>query len=296
MPANEATQTALAADLALIRDAAREAGRIAMRHFRNDPEVWMKNGSSPVSAADIAVDAFLRDTLLAARPDYGWLSEETADNPDRLAAPRTFVVDPIDGTRAFIQGRRTWCVSIAVVEAGTPLAGVLECPARDEFYEAAGTGPALLNGAAIRVADADSTPGSVPRVAGPNAMIARAPSWIRGGPDIPYIPSLAYRIAMVASGALDATFVKPNSHDWDLAAADLILRRAGGRLVERDGALPLYARADPRHGALAAGSGKLLSAMTAVIAGLDGAGTGGAATDVEKPRGGEAASRHGFKT
>lgn len=96
---------------------------------------------------------------------------------------------------------------------------------------------------------------------------------MRAGPDIPYIPSLAYRIAMVASGALDATFVKPNSHDWDLAAADLILRRAGGGLVERDGAPPVYAGRDPRHGALAAGSGRLLVEMAGVIAALD-AGTG----------------------
>lgn len=283
MPANDTMNDTLAADLSLIRDAAREAGEIAMRHFRNDPEVWMKEGASPVSAADIAVDTFLRRTLSAARPDYGWLSEETVDTPERLVARRTFVVDPIDGTRAFIQGRRTWCVSIAVVEAGAPLAGVLECPAKGEFYEAQGDGPALLNGAPIKVAPAHADP----RVAGPKAMLQQAPSWMRGGPEIPYIPSLAYRIAMVASGALDATFVKPNSHDWDLAAADLILRRAGGGLVERDGAPPAYAGADPRHGALAAGSGRLLTEMRTVIAGLDGGtGTGG----------GETASRDGFKT
>lgn len=279
MPANKA----LAADLALIRDAAREAGEIAMRHFRNDPDVWMKEGSSPVSAADIAVDTFLRRTLLVARPDYGWLSEETVDSPERLGARRTFVVDPIDGTRAFIEGRRTWCVSIAVVEAGSPLAGVLECPAKREFYEAGSDGPALLNGAPITVAPARAGP----RVAGPKAMLRQAPSWMRGGPDIPYIPSLAYRIAMVASGALDATFVKPNSHDWDLAAADLILRRAGGGLVERDGAPPAYAGTNPRHGALAAGSGRLLAEMRTVIAGINDSDPGG---------GGETASRPGFKT
>jgi myo-inositol-1(or 4)-monophosphatase len=275
------------ADLALIRDAAREAGTIAMRHFRNDPDVWMKNGTSPVSAADIAVDTFLRETLSLARPDYGWLSEETVDNPARLGRRRTFVVDPIDGTRAFIAGRDTWCVSIAVVEAGSPLAGVLECPALGEFYEAAEGGPALLNGAELRIAAASSSvagsPIAGPKVAGPDAMLKRAPSWIRGGPHIPYIPSLAYRIAMVAGGALDATFVKPNAHDWDLAAADLILRRAGGRLVERDGAAPAYAGADPRHGALAAGCGALLDAMARVIAGLD-------------DGGGTTSSRDGFKS
>ena len=280
MPAIDTTAKSLAADLALIRDAAREAGGIAMRYFRNDPEVWMKDGASPVSAADIAVDTFLRETLSAARPDYGWLSEETADNLERLSARRTFVVDPIDGTRAFIDGRSTWCVSIAVVEDGLPLAGVLECPAKAEFYEAGAHGPALLNGEAIAVTGATSR---TPRVAGPKAMLQAAPAFLRSGPDIPYIPSLAYRIAMVAKGALDATFVKPDSHDWDLAAADLILRRAGGALVERDGAAPAYAGKNPRHGALAAGSGPLLAQMRAVIAG--------------PPPGREDwASRHGFKT
>lgn len=264
MPEIEAAVKTMEADLALIGDAAREAGEIAMRYFRNDPDVWMKNGSSPVSEADIAVDRFLRRTLSAARPDYGWLSEETADTPGRLSARRTFVVDPIDGTRAFIDGRDIWCVSIAVVEDGLSLAGVLECPAKGEFYEAVTGGPALLNGDMIAVT-ADKS--SAPRIAGPKAMLQAAPDFMRRGPDIPYIPSLAYRVAMVAKGALDATFVKPHSHDWDLAAADLILRRAGGGLIGRDGRPPAYAGPNPRHGALAAGSGALLAQMQTVIAG-----------------------------
>ena len=249
-------------DVALIRDAAREAGAIAMRHFGKDPQVWMKAGQSPVSAADIAVDTFLRETLLAARPDYGWLSEETADNPERLSARRTFVVDPIDGTRAFIDGRPTWCVSIAVVEDGQSLAGVLECPVKKEFYEATVSSPATCNGATIAVSIADATP----RLAGPKAMLDIAPAYMRAGPSIGYVPSLAYRIAMVASGELDGTFVRPNSHDWDLAAADLILRRAGGAILTETGSMPDYARRDPRHGALVAGSGRLLDDMAAVIA------------------------------
>lgn len=265
MQANETTLAGIEADLALIREAAREGGEIAMRHFRRDPETWLKNGTSPVSAADIAVDDFLRRTLRAARPGYGWLSEETADSPERLSARRTFVVDPIDGTRAFLDGRRTWCVSVAVVEEGKPLVGVLDCPARGEFYEATLAGPALRNGAAIGVAQ----PGSAPRVAGPKAMLAEAPAYMRAGPSIPYIPSLAYRIAMVASGELDATFVKPNSHDWDLAAADLILRRAGGQVLDRTGMPPSYAGPQPRHGALAAGSGALLRAMADVISAIE---------------------------
>ena len=111
MPAvDQARDSDLAGDLALLIEAAREAGRIALRFFRQSPEVWMKGGTSPVSEADYAADKYLNETLLAARPDYGWLSEETTDDAARLSARRTFVVDPIDGTRGFLEGRREWCV------------------------------------------------------------------------------------------------------------------------------------------------------------------------------------------
>ena len=250
----------------LIEQAAREAGEIAMRHFRRDPEVWWKEGNSPVSQADIEVDVFLREKLLAARPDYGWLSEEIADNKERLAAPRTFVVDPIDGTRAFIDGRKTWCVSVAIVEDGKALAGVLDCPASGEFFSASSGGGAYRNGAPIGAGKARSSLS----LAGPKNMINRLPAEIRARvTPHPYVPSLAYRIALVASGALDATFVKPASHDWDLAAADVILSEAGGQIV--DGAMkrPHYAGPNPRRGALAAGSGGLLEIMAGVVAELD---------------------------
>ena len=200
------------ADLALLHDAAREGGAIALRYFGKNPQTWYKEGMSPVTAADIAVDTYLRETLLAARPHYGWLSEETADSPERLSASRTFVVDPIDGTRAFIEGKPTWCVSVAVVEEGVPLAGVLYCPVTEEIYEAAAGGDALRNGSVITVAAHGREP---LQIAGPRPMLEKAPAHIRAAQTVPYIPSLAYRIAMVASGEIDATFVKPNAHDWD---------------------------------------------------------------------------------
>ena len=106
MPAIDAEL--FAGDLALIRNAARQAGLIALGFFNQSPEVWMKGGTSPVSEADYAVDRFLREALTAARPDYGWLSEETADSSERLGLRRTFVVDPIDGTRAFLDGGTMW--------------------------------------------------------------------------------------------------------------------------------------------------------------------------------------------
>ncbi|UDL91308.1 3'(2'),5'-bisphosphate nucleotidase CysQ [Mesorhizobium sp. PAMC28654] len=253
-------------DLSLLRDAAREAGVIAMRYFGNSPQVWMKGGTSPVSEADHAADAYLRDALLAARPDYGWLSEETADNPARLSARRTFVVDPIDGTRGFLEGQRTWCVSVAVVENGRTLCGVLECPAMGETYWALPGEGAFKNGRRITV----RKPGQMAEIAGPKPMVDLMPAdWRSRLQRAPYSPSLAYRLAMIADGALDATFVKTNAHDWDIAAADLILREAGGQLLDRHGRAPLYAGEIIRHGALAAGSGELLDVMAGLIAGLD---------------------------
>lgn len=253
-------------DLALLRDAARQAGVIAFSYFGNNPQVWMKGGTSPVSEADHAADAYLRETLLAARPDYGWLSEETADDPARLSARRTFVVDPIDGTRGFLEGQRTWCVSVAVVESGRTLAGVLECPAMHETYWALPGEGAFKNGRRIGV----RKPGQMAEIAGPKPMVDLMPAdWRSRLKRAPYSPSLAYRLAMIADGALDATFVKPNAHDWDIAAADLILREAGGELLDGHGRAPLFAGEVIRHGALAAGSGELLAIMAGLIAGLE---------------------------
>jgi myo-inositol-1(or 4)-monophosphatase len=252
----------LASDLALLVDAARQAGQIALRFFKQSQEVWMKGGTSPVSEADYAADSFLNQTLLAARPDYGWLSEEAADDAVRLSAKRTFVVDPIDGTRGFLEGRPEWCVSVAVVEQGRSIAGVLECPARKETYSAVLGGGSFKNGKRLAVDEA--RPGAL--VGGPADMINALPDDTRRRVKrAEYIPSLAYRLAMVADGRLDASFVRPNSHDWDLAAADLILREAGGDLLDEYGKAPAYGGPETRHGALVAGSGEFLAIMARTI-------------------------------
>lgn len=263
MPATD-TGTGLADDLALLRDAAQEGGRIAMRWYGGDPQVWMKGGTSPVSEADYAVDAFLKETLRKARPDYGWLSEETVDTPDRLSARRTFVVDPIDGTRAFLERQDLWCVSIAVVDAGgRPLAGVLDCPARGEVFGASAGAGATLNGRPLSVRPQPERPS----IAGPKIMLETLPPPLLSRMQAHrYIPSLAYRIAMIAAGRIDGTFVKANSHDWDLAAADLILTEAGGAVHDPAGAALLYAGRDPKRGVLAAGSGPLLREMVEAMA------------------------------
>ena len=135
----------LGGDLDLLKQVVLEAGKIAMRYFRSDNQVWNKQGNSPVSEADIEVDRFLKRELIRARPDYGWLSEESADDSDRLERDRVLIVDPIDGTRGFIKGKEEWCISIAVVERGRPNCAVLYCPAMDRLYSAKHNGGAFVN-------------------------------------------------------------------------------------------------------------------------------------------------------
>lgn len=253
------------AELELLRHAAREAGRIAMSYFGQSPEVWLKDGRSPVSEADMAVDAYLREVLLEARPDYGWLSEETVDDRVSATRQRTFVVDPIDGTRGFIAGQDQWCISVAIIENGRPLAGVLQCPARAEVIEAGKGIGAFQNGMPIRT----HLPAAGEKliIASPRRMVdTLPPAWRERVTMQAYVPSLAYRIAMVARGEVAGTFIRPNSNDWDLAAADLILAEAGGAILG-DNALPLiFGSTQSSHGALVAASGNLLQEMLNVVA------------------------------
>jgi myo-inositol-1(or 4)-monophosphatase len=241
------------ADLELIQDAARQAAEIAHSFFGRSPEVWWKNeGSSPVSAADFAANDRLQSILLAARPNYGWLSEETDDDATRLSRQTVFVIDPIDGTRAFINGEKTWCVSVAVVHQGRPVAGVLVAPALGEEFCAVVGGPSLKNGSPIAV---NSIKGETLVVAADESLVKKfEPGFREKVRRVRHVPSLAYRLAMAADGRIDGTVVKRNSHDWDLAAADLILERAGGRLTDLHCRPLAYNREKVSHGVLVAGA------------------------------------------
>ncbi|MGR9405470.1 3'(2'),5'-bisphosphate nucleotidase CysQ [Rhizobium leguminosarum] len=253
-------------DLTLIADAAREAGAVAFGFFNQSPEVWWKNEDrSPVSAADFAANKTLETILRKARPDYGWLSEETDDDDDRLSRETLFIVDPIDGTRAFLGGQKVWCVSVAVVHRGRPVAGVLYAPALEELYEAVEGGVALKNGVPFTVSAAGAE--EMSRLAIGDDLLKTFPSAFRDRVTREkYIPSLAYRIAMVADGRLEGTFVKGNSHDWDIAAADLILVCAGGGLVDIEGQPIVYNRAEVTHKVLCAAPTRRLGEFLAAFA------------------------------
>jgi myo-inositol-1(or 4)-monophosphatase len=223
-------------DLALIRDAVRAAGEIAKAAFlANDAVTTVKSDNSPVTDADIAVNDYLETTLMAARPGYGWLSEETKDDHSRHACPRTFVVDPIDGTRAFIDRTPNFAVCVAVIENGQPVAGVVFNPLKDEFYEAWREGGAWLNGKRLSAPD----PSAIANI----NMIGYPRKFRRlDFPDmnVTVANSMAYRMVLVASGVADATIAFTPKSDWDVAAAALIATEAGAVVTDIRGGLPHF--------------------------------------------------------
>jgi len=226
----------------------REAGALALSKFGAPLRNWTKGKDSPVCEADIAVNDLLRERLMGAMPDYGWLSEESADDPRRLAARRVWVVDPIDGTRGFIAGRSDWAVSAALVEDGRPVAAALFAPATDEMFRAVAGEGATRNGQPIRAKAGATLAGA--RVAGPPRRLEHLAAIAPGIETVPKIFSLALRLAAVATGALDVALAGPNSHDWDLAAADLLVHEAGGALTSIRGEPPTYNEPRPVHRAL----------------------------------------------
>ncbi len=246
MPAETTPQE----DLQLLRSAAVTAGIIGSGYFRKELKTWTKEFGSPVSEADIVLDKFLHSALTTARPTYGWLSEERADNVERLDKRRVFVVDPIDGTRAFIGGEDSWTVSLAVVEDGISIAGVVYAPARDQMYEAArGQGVRLNGEPLVRRVPPDRRAPVIPAPGAVHQELQAAGLDYRRGPAS---PSVAYRLVQVATGELDAAVARRGSQDWDIAAAAVILSEANIEFRDVCSGALCFNREETRHGALAA--------------------------------------------
>jgi len=240
----------LARDAALLTDTVREAGRLALSLFRTELKTWIKGASSPVSEADIAVNDLIAGRLRSATPDYGWLSEESADDEVRVGKRLVWIVDPIDGTRAYLAGREDWCVSVALVEDAQPVLGAVFAPASDEFFFAQAGCGSRLNSAAVWATSGSGLDFS--RIAGPKPLVERLN---RSGGEIslhPRIGSLALRLCRVADGKLDAAFAGGQSRDWDLAAANLIVQEANGSMTALSGDTILYNRREVTHGVLVA--------------------------------------------
>jgi len=258
-----AARDANLASLAALIEAARRGGEIALRYFRENAHtsaaVSYKTGGSPVSEADHAVDAALAEILRPVFPHAAWLSEETEDDPARLRRETVIVLDPIDGTRAFIKGDPCWTVALALVTNGRPVAGVVHAPAFSETFAAALGAGATLNGAPVRAAQFLLLDGV--HVGGPRglrqALAERVGFRAEAGPPS---PSLAYRLASVAAGRVEIGVAGEGSHDWDIAAADIILEEAGAGLVE-EGVQVRYNQASTRHMSLVAGPREWLARL-----------------------------------
>ena len=240
----------LARDVALLRNSVREAGALALSLFRTELKNWTKGASSPVSEADIRVNDLLENRLRSATPQYGWLSEESADDEQRLGKHLTWIVDPIDGTRGYLAGREDWCVSVALVEDASPVLAAVFAPATDEFFLAArGRGAARNH---VPVYATGGTELDFSRIAGPKPLVQR----LSPSPDeiilYPRIGSLALRLCRVAQGTLDAAFAGGQSRDWDLAAANLIVQEANGNMTALSGDTISYNRREVTHGVLVA--------------------------------------------
>ena len=243
-------------DYALLKVAGREAGELALTYFRKSIIVKRKIDGSEVSEADLALDVALKLALHVPRPNYGWLSEETEDDPERLEHRRVWVVDPIDGTNAFLRHLPEWTVSAALVEDGVPVLGVVFNPATKEFFHAMRGKGAFLNDQPIAASTKSTLDGALLIASG---GLFKKKIWKEPWPEVKtrWVNSVAYRLALVACGEADATISLSAKCEWDLAAAALIVEEAGGTITDHHGEAHRYNRASPRFSSLVA-SGKAL--------------------------------------
>jgi len=246
-----------ARDLQLLTDASHAAGDIARKYFQANPETWDKgDNQGPVTEADLAVDRMLHGELLKAQPDYGWLSEETEDTTARLTRPRVFIIDPIDGTRAFIAGEKTFSHSLAIAEDGEVITAVVHLPMKGLTYSATKDGGAFLNGKPIKAS-------SVEDIASARMLVTRPtlkPTlWPGGVPDLSpnFRPSLAYRMCLTADGSFDGMLTLRDTWEWDVAAGDLIAREAGATVTTSENLPARYNNPKPLLAGMIAAPGLL---------------------------------------
>jgi myo-inositol-1(or 4)-monophosphatase len=236
-----------AADTELLVGQLREAGEIARHYFGGKYKSWNKSHGNPVTEADIEIDTFLRQRLLAARPPYGWMSEETVDDPVRLMRKRVFVVDPIDGTYGFLKHRPDFTIVAAIVENGRPVAGAIYNPITGDMFEATKGQGARKNGAIVQVSARSNFEGA--RFLAEKKVMDPA-RWANPWPNsigIETRASAAYRMTLPAAGEFDAMISLSPKADRDVTAGDLMVHEAGGRVTTKEGDLMIYNREKPQH-------------------------------------------------
>ncbi len=247
--------------------AAREAGAIVKRYYEGIVEAHEKRPDNPVTAADLEANALIHRSIAAAFPEDGWLSEETADSTDRLSRRRTWVVDPLDGTKEFIQHIPEFCVCIALTEDGYPVVAVEYNPAADRLYVAVRGRGTTVNGTRVHVSATASVPDAV-------VMASRSEDK-RGEWDV-FKPrcrvqltgSVAYKLAELSTGNGDATFTLTPKNEWDICAGTLLVEEAGGRVTDIAGKRLVFNQADPLRPGMIATNAALHDGLLALIAEL----------------------------
>jgi len=254
-------------DLDLLLDAALAAGEIAKRHFRGSFDVRDKgDGQGPVTEADLEIDRMLHGELLGARPDYGWLSEETEDDSARLNHERVFIVDPIDGTRSFVNGDKTFAHSLAIAVNGKVVAAVVHMPMRGFTYQAEIGGGAFLNNRPL----SGSNKGEITEA----SVLAARPQlepelWPGGVPPVTrhFRSSLAYRLCLTAEGRFDGMLTLRDAWEWDIAAGDLICQEAGSSITDKHGKALSFNNETPKQAGVLAGSAAVHAGLLAHLRG-----------------------------
>ncbi len=247
-------------DHELLLHAVREAGACAQNRFQQEQKVWRKSKYHPVCEADIETNTVLREMLMVAKPDYGWLSEESEDTEERLQRRRIWVVDPIDGTNSYLNGVPEFAVSVALIEDGQPIMGAVFNPAQDEMFEAVKGGGAYLNGAKISVTGR-------PEIAGLHILASRSEHREAGWPErfeaenVRAMSSIAYKLALVAAGRFDAAASAWPKADWDICAGCLLVAEAGGTITSIGGKPFTFNQERPLHPTCLASNGQLHQAL-----------------------------------
>lgn len=249
---------------AVLNDAVRHSGEIALKYFKGDLKSWEKKPGDPVSEADLEIDSYLKETLLDTHPDYGWLSEETADDPSRLSKERVWIVDPIDGTRSFIAGKPEFTVSAALVDNGQPVCAAVFNPVTEEFFEATLGQGSFLNSKRLLCSEKDTLKGT-------KLLASRKAfewhNWLEDvpGADFSHLNSIAYRIVLIASQDYHASLSLSAKSDWDIAAADLILSEAGGISTTSKGNRLIYNQSNPTHDTVISSSQELHAPLMDIL-------------------------------
>lgn len=261
-------------ELKLAMHAARKAGAITMNYYGGSIEAQDKGPSNthhdgdfnPLTQADIETDAFLKDALLTPYPNYGWLSEETVDTAARLTHSTLWIVDPIDGTREFVQGIPEYVVSIALVEHGTPTVAVIYNPPSDELFVAAQGGGTYLNGKRVFCTETSRLDQAVLTVSRSETKRGEIAPFVSSLKAVQPLGSVAYKLAIVAAGQADLNFSVQSKNEWDVVAGDLLIREAGGQMLELNGKPRCYNQPNPLiNGGLAAGNHQLAQAAIDLI-------------------------------